>query len=92
MRTAKRQRLIEARGSTDFVADARICNDDKLVLFLRHFSTRTKIYKDGGALDFIDELHRRWYARDQIEKVDMTDRQTTVSAAGATKPGVVFLS
>ena len=92
IRTAKRQRLSEARGTTDFVADARISADDKLVYFLRHFSTRTKIYRDGGAFDFIDELHQRWHAHDHLSGFDLAERQTSLSTVAHIKPGIVFLS
>lgn len=60
LRTSKRKRLLEVRGTTDFVADAKITKDENLVLFLRQFSASTKIFEGGGALEFIDELHQRW--------------------------------
>jgi hypothetical protein len=92
IRTPKRQRLLEARGSTDYVADARMSGDNNLVLFLRHFSIRTKIFKGGGALDFIDELHRRWIARYPIEEPIATAGPENISAGGDLRPGAVFLS
>lgn len=62
IRTAKCQRL--SKGGPDFVADKRICGDNNLMIFLKDFSSaRTKIYPGGGALEFIDELHRRWMER-----------------------------
>jgi hypothetical protein len=62
IRTAKCQRL--SKGGPDFVADRRISGDNNLMIFLKDFSNaRTKIYPGGGALEFIDELHRRWMER-----------------------------
>ncbi len=92
LRTAKRQRLLEARGSTDYVADAKISGDDNLVLFLRHFSARTKIYEDGGALEFIDELYRRWTERHPLEEPETVSKPATISAPGELEAGAIFLS
>ncbi len=63
LRLARRQRLLEVRGRTDYVADARIRDDDGLVVFLRHFSARTQVYRDGDAAKFVEELHARWIER-----------------------------
>lgn len=60
LRLARRQRLVEVRGRTDYVADARVSGDEALVVFLRHFSARTQVYDDGDATEFVAELHRRW--------------------------------
>lgn len=89
LRTAKRQRLLEGRGSTDYLADATINGDPNLVIFLRYFSKRTKIYKGKGAPDFIDELHRRWIARFPVE-AELAVRQ--VAASVTPSAGAVFLS
>ncbi len=92
MRATKRHRLLGATGGTDYVADAKITNDTDLVLFLRRFSTRTKLYEGGGALKFIDELHRRWTERfPQRQSDGRTDTRPFVSA-DQMEPGVVFLS
>jgi hypothetical protein len=60
IRTAKRERLREAHGSINYVVDTKISGDANLVLFLKNYSTRTKIYERRGAVEFIDELYRRW--------------------------------
>lgn len=92
LRMTKRKRLIEARGNTDYVADEKISNDDNLVLFLRHFSARTKIYEEGGALDFIDELYQRWIERFPQEEHDSEAKITTSLDKEIMQPGAVFLS
>src|SRR5262249_9891936 len=60
IRTAKRQRLLMVRGSTDYLADTKVSSDNNLMVFLHHFSSRTKIFRDGDPVEFVKELHRRW--------------------------------
>lgn len=62
IRMAKKHRL-RIGGSFDYVADARFRSDANLVLFLNHFSKGTKVFQDGGAIEFVQELHARWRAR-----------------------------
>jgi len=61
MRMSKRQRL-SSDDKTDYLVDEVVWRDDNLVLFLERFSTATEIYRDGGAVAFVDELSRRWTA------------------------------
>lgn len=63
LRIAKRERLWLARGKTDIVADARLRDDASFVSFLKGFSSRTKVFQGGGAVDFVAELSRRWLER-----------------------------
>jgi hypothetical protein len=62
MRMARRNRL-SSGGRTDYVADSGISSDPGLVLFLRHFSRGTKVYRTGNASEFVQELHARWIER-----------------------------
>ena len=63
IRFANRERLSEGRGGKlDVLADSALRQDPNLVSFLEHFSGRTKVF-DGGAIEFVEELHRRWTAR-----------------------------
>jgi hypothetical protein len=62
LRMAKSGRL-SSGGKSDYVADPAISNDTNQVLFLKSFSRTTKIYRSGGAVDFVAELHRRWVER-----------------------------
>ena len=59
MRMSKGQRFSSDR-KTDYVVDEVVTRDENLVLFLERFSTATEIYRDGGAVAFVDELHQRW--------------------------------
>lgn len=90
IRTAKRQRLLEARGSIDYLVDARVSGDPNLVLFLRHYSMRTRIYQSCGALDFIDELYRRWTARHPQGVPETAAGPAKPAGAGAA--GTIFMS
>jgi hypothetical protein len=83
IRLAKKERLFLARGKTDVVADSAVREDPELVLFLQHFSTRTKIFP-AGAAEFVDELHRRWH--------DRPHRPIVEPPAFRMEPGSVFLS
>ena len=61
VRIGRHERLSMARGKTDVLVDERAQQDDELVHFLQHFSTRTKVFP-GGAVAFVNELHSRWIA------------------------------
>ena len=41
----------------------RSASDESLVLFLERFSSATEIFRDGGAVAFVNELHQRWTER-----------------------------
>ncbi|MCP3962647.1 MAG: toll/interleukin-1 receptor domain-containing protein [bacterium] len=94
LRTTKRQRLLLARGRTDYLVDEEIQDDESLVLFLRHFASGTEIYRGGGALQFATELHRRWRERHPAEAgAGAADTVATPAAAApAAEAGAVFLS
>jgi len=89
MRMSKRQRL-SVGGKTDYVADAELIADKTLVGFLKSFCKATKMYRDGGAVEFVNELSDRWMALHP-------DGAATPAAAprlteALSEPGAVFLS
>lgn len=93
LRTSRRERLWLVRGRTDIVADARMRDDPSLVAFLRHFSSRTRI-SSQGAVEFVDELHRRWIERHPPQEV-AAEEPVRAQASGSPlemKSGAVFLS
>ena len=63
LRMAKRKRLSDPRDFTEIFADDHTAKDTRLVAFLQQVSVRTRVY--GGAAPFVDELHKRWSARQQ---------------------------
>jgi len=64
LRLAKRRRLSEPRDVGETLADSRAPHDPGLVFFLQQVSSRTRLFA-GGAENFVDELHRRWMARNK---------------------------
>ena len=61
LRMAKRHRLSDPRDVGEVLADDHTGQDARLMAFLQQVSVRTRVY--GGAERFVDELHRRWMAR-----------------------------
>lgn len=61
LRMAKRKRLSDPRDVTEVFADDHTAKDARLVAFLQQVSMRTRVY--GGAAPFVDELYKRWSAR-----------------------------
>ena len=91
MRMSKGQRL-SAGGKSDYVADSGVSGDDNLVLFLRNFSRATKVYRSGGALDFVNELHQRWM---DLHPVPLPGQVTALPqpvSQPSAEAGAVFLS
>lgn len=64
IRAQRRGRLLDTNG-IDYFADQMAFRDEKLVQFLHQFRSpfRAKFWPQGGALEFVDELHRRWATR-----------------------------
>lgn len=61
IRLAQNDRLWMARGHTT-IADEKTLGDDALLDFLRHFSSRTRVFQ-ASAADFVEELYTRWISR-----------------------------
>ncbi len=61
LRMAKRHRLSDPRDVGEVLADGHSGADRRLMAFLQQVSVRTRVY--DGAAEFVDELHRRWMAR-----------------------------
>ena len=62
LRVAKPGRLSDPRDVTEVLADSKMTHDSTLLVFLHHFSSRTKIFIGGGAVEFVDGLWQRWRA------------------------------
>jgi hypothetical protein len=61
LRMAKRKRLSDPRDVGEILADDHTAKDERLLAFLQQVSVRTRVY--AGAAGFVDELCRRWQAR-----------------------------
>jgi len=100
IRLARGGRLSEPRerGSSEIVAYRVAGQDRNLVLFLKNFSKRTKVYTGGGAEEFVDELVERYRSRHPaaapVPSTDLPARAQAGGAAapGSPQPGSVFLS
>jgi len=91
MRMSKRQRL-SSDDKTDYVADHSVTNDENLILFLERFSSATEIFREGGAVDFVNELHARWTERHPDRGLPSAQSSSDVSAQRDSHEGAVFLS
>jgi hypothetical protein len=69
LRTAKRHRLSDPRPVLEILADTRTHHDAALMLFLRHFSSRTRVFYPGGAIEFVEQLWQRWRQRNPDQAV-----------------------
>jgi len=87
LRAAKRQRLLEVRGKSDYVAESSANRNQSLVLFLHHFSHSTKLY-EGSPVEFVSEFSRRW----TDEHPSDAKKEAETDATSAITPGAVFLS
>ena len=63
LRTAKGGRLSATRDFVEILADSKTHRDPGLVSFLHHFSSHTRVFRAGGAVEFVDELWTRWRER-----------------------------
>ncbi|HEX7186292.1 MAG TPA: toll/interleukin-1 receptor domain-containing protein [Thermoanaerobaculia bacterium] len=90
LRAPRSERLWLVRGRTDIVADARMRDDLSLVAFLKHFSSRTRIASQG-AVEFVDELHRRWIERHPPQAAAAAEPARAHGPLDM-QPGAVFLS
>jgi hypothetical protein len=67
LRMAKRRRLSDPRDVGEVLADDHSGSDERLMAFLQQVSVRTRVVT--GAEQFVDELHRRWMARNKPAEV-----------------------
>jgi hypothetical protein len=63
VRTMKNERLLDSSNTLKILVDRRARDNERLVMFLNVY--RTDVYEEGGAVEFVDELHRRWMERQQ---------------------------
>lgn len=63
LRTTKGRKLSQYQEFTEVMADSGTRREPGLVTFLATFSSHTRIFPGGGAVEFVAELHRRWLER-----------------------------
>jgi hypothetical protein len=92
LRLARARPLWDSRMITEVIADGRLM-PPKFAEFLARFSPQqTHIYKNGSPVDFVRELHRRWF-----ERHPKTDSAASPAHAATEKPanmssGSIFIS
>jgi TIR domain/SIR2-like domain len=91
LRATNRQRLLEVRSKSDYVAESQMNRDKSLVMFLHHFSRGTKIY-EGDPVQFVDEFSRRWIEQHRPPLNLGGIENSAVAVPPSVRPGKVFLS
>lgn len=93
IRLTKGGRLSGQRDWQEIVADQTARKDPNLVLFLQNFSYHTRVFAEGNAVEFVDELSRRYAERHPAEaRRGKPDAGAPVSAETEMPAGAVFLS
>jgi TIR domain-containing protein/SIR2-like protein len=91
IRIAKKERLANSRGKTDFLAGDQLHNETELTEFFQHFSLRTKVFP-LASIEFVDELHRRCKKLNLLSAVSKETRKQVIPCVDEIKTGSVFLS
>jgi hypothetical protein len=93
LRAGLEDRFSKPHGKTDILADPCIQADTRLLSFLERFSPETMIFRGGGALELVGELHRRWTAENPEKGTGGATTDTgAIALPSGVKPGAVFLS
>lgn len=93
LRLARAKPLWDSRPLMEIIADGGSTQND-LAFFLRHFSPlQSRLYSGGSPIDFVRELHRRWFERHPA----IDPKGSSLPAAASEKPiemapGSIFLS
>ncbi len=97
LRIISGNRMTEDSSRIEFVADRRTPTDSILGKFLRNI--KVAVYEGSSAIDFVDELHRRWTGQREKEEAARRGAASELVSAGLTEPspsaihpGSVFLS
>ena len=91
LRLSRTDRLWVHKGQRHFFADKQAVHDPRLRSFLEHPLTTAAVFRTDNALEFVDELHRRWQERGGRR----TRGARTSTAAAYVEPditGGIFLS
>jgi hypothetical protein len=92
LRLSRARPLWDSRTITEVIADGR-CMQPEFAQFLSRFSPQqTRIFTEGSPVDFVVELHRRWFERHP--KTAPTVRQAGSSTEKPTNmtSGSIFIS
>jgi TIR domain/SIR2-like domain len=90
IRSAKRERLWNARGREDFLVDPGR-DRSSLSTFVQHFGGGMKVFSRAPA-EFVDELHRRWLAEQPVPAAVEMPAASADGELRKMKSGSIFLS
>ena len=92
IRLAKPERFWFARRKRDILVGRSAAADAELVDFLNHFSRYTDVF-DQDAVQFVDELHRRWTeGHRKHEQSSSQSERVQEDLPDDCVPGAIFLS
>jgi hypothetical protein len=91
VRIGKKDRLVISSGKTDFIAGDQLQKEINLAEFLKHFSSRTKVFP-MASIEFVNELHRRWIELHPPESQLAEVSHQSENDADKMQVGAVFLS
>ena len=77
-------------GLPGVIADHRMKQESDLAMFLQRH--RTKIYVQGGGVEFVDELHRRWNESHGASSRPSTAASDTSDSDDPFKEDAIFIS
>jgi hypothetical protein len=91
LRIARKNPLWDSRTITEVFVDPRALKED-FARFLRYFSTqRSTIYPNGSSVDFVRELHRRWFDKNPKDK-GVGQIAASSGELSTWSPGSIFVS
>jgi hypothetical protein len=89
VRTLSNDRL-GSRETSEKIADRRAVGEVNLSMFLR--DCRIEVFPEGGAVEFIDQLHDRWTERHPHQASETAPTSRPAAASPKMVPGSIFLS
>lgn len=92
LRFAREKPLWDSRSIMEVIADNGHPQPD-FALFLHHFSPEhSRVFSEGTPVDFVRELHRRWFERNPATKPTMENVREEGEKLDRWTPGSVFIS
>jgi hypothetical protein len=88
VRIITNERLLLERETSQYIADRCTQHDHRLALFLRHY--KAELFPSGSAVEFVDDLYRRWIERNASAETRIDTETSPISRK--MEPGSIFLS
>ena len=92
LRLSRARPLWDSRMITEVIADGKFM-PPKFAEFLQRFSPQqTHVYTDGSPVDFVRELHRRWFERHPKTAPAASPARTATEKPANMSSGSIFIS